>query len=66
MPEQGVQPADRVEGVGLPGPVAFLLVQAQGEPVMVQRLVRSALPVEQPRQVLVGASLADSVARTAE
>src|SRR5208282_1773821 len=61
-----MQPADRVERVGLSGCVASLLVQVQGEPVVFQRQSGLALPVEHPGQVLVGTGLADRVIYLAE
>ncbi len=66
IPQLRLQPADRVEGVGLPFPVAYDLIQAEGHLVMGWCLLRPALPVEQPRQGLVGAGLADEVTDFAE
>src|SRR5262249_11420168 len=60
--EQGVQPADLVEGAGLPGLVAGGPEQVEGLPGVVEGLRGVALPLPQVGQVVVGAGLPDLVA----
>src|SRR5688500_11902223 len=61
--EEGVEPADRVERPGLPGPVAGRAEQLQGAAGVANRLTMRALPFQHPSEIAVYMRLADGVAR---
>ncbi len=59
--EHGVEPADRVERPGLPGPVAGGAEQVEGLLRMPERLPVAALTLQQPGLMAVRVTLADGV-----
>ena len=64
--EHRMQPANGVERVGLPARVPGLLIQAQCDLVVAQRLSRAALMVEQPGEILMGPGLTDGILHLTE
>jgi hypothetical protein len=60
VPQQRTVPADGVEGVGLPGPVADGAVQREGPLAVADRLPVPAVP-QHPHEAVVGVRLTGRV-----